>query len=244
MEVHPHTHTVPIAIGRKKFTHYLWEFLMLFLAVFCGFLAEYQLEHVIEKQKARQYIVSFYEDLKTDTARYSYLIITYKDKITALATRKECFEDLKRGNKSDSCLANLFENSNFFPDLVYTDRTLQQLKNAGGLRLLNQSDADSILVYDNLLRAYTKTETTSFQEIQTNIRNTIFDLENYESNNRVNKSSEVPVLFSENKTLLNRYFNLLETYAVDSEFNLEGLELIKQYAVILIEYFKTEYHLK
>jgi len=43
MEVHAHSHTVPIAIGRKKWTHYFWEFLMLFLAVFCGFLAEYQL---------------------------------------------------------------------------------------------------------------------------------------------------------------------------------------------------------
>ena len=36
MEVHQHTHT-----PRKKWTHYFWEFLMLFLAVFCGFLAEY-----------------------------------------------------------------------------------------------------------------------------------------------------------------------------------------------------------
>ena len=47
MEVHQHTHT-----PRKKWTHYLWEFLMLFLAVFCGFLAEYQLEHKIEKDRA------------------------------------------------------------------------------------------------------------------------------------------------------------------------------------------------
>jgi hypothetical protein len=30
MEVHAHAHT-----ARKKWTHYLWEFLMLFLAVFC-----------------------------------------------------------------------------------------------------------------------------------------------------------------------------------------------------------------
>ena len=35
MEVHSHTHS-----PRKKWTHYFWEFLMLFLAVFCGFLAE------------------------------------------------------------------------------------------------------------------------------------------------------------------------------------------------------------
>ena len=39
MEVHAHTHT-----ARKKWTHCFWEFIMLFLAVFCGFLAEYQFE--------------------------------------------------------------------------------------------------------------------------------------------------------------------------------------------------------
>ena len=46
MEVHAHTHT-----ERKKWTHYLWEFLMLFLAVFCGFLAENQREHLLEQQR-------------------------------------------------------------------------------------------------------------------------------------------------------------------------------------------------
>jgi len=39
MEIHAHSHT-----PRKKWTHYFREFLMLFPAVFCGFLAEYQLE--------------------------------------------------------------------------------------------------------------------------------------------------------------------------------------------------------
>ena len=36
MEVHAHTHTPPASggTGRKKWTHYFWEFLMLFLAVF------------------------------------------------------------------------------------------------------------------------------------------------------------------------------------------------------------------
>src|SRR5687767_7455701 len=44
MEVHHHApHR-----GRKSLKSYFWEFIMLFLAVFCGFLAEYQLEHVIE----------------------------------------------------------------------------------------------------------------------------------------------------------------------------------------------------
>ena len=40
---------------------------MLFLAVFCGFLAEYQLEHKIEKDRELQFITSLISDLKDDT---------------------------------------------------------------------------------------------------------------------------------------------------------------------------------
>jgi len=70
MEVHAHTHS-----ERKKWTHYLWEFLMLFLAVFCGFLAEYQLEHKIERDRADEYAVLILEDLKNDSAYLSQLQI-------------------------------------------------------------------------------------------------------------------------------------------------------------------------
>ena len=53
---------------------------MLFLAVFCGFLAEYQLEHLIEKNRAKQYIHSLYEDLKTDTSRINEMLLYDDDK--------------------------------------------------------------------------------------------------------------------------------------------------------------------
>ena len=61
MEVHHHSHT-----ARKKWTHYLWEFLMLFLAVTLGFFVENQREHYIENQREKKYIQSFYEDLTAD----------------------------------------------------------------------------------------------------------------------------------------------------------------------------------
>jgi len=66
MEVHAHSHT-----ARKKWTHYLWEFLMLFLAVFCGFLAEYKLEHVIEHQREKEYANALYEELLADSVSFS-----------------------------------------------------------------------------------------------------------------------------------------------------------------------------
>ena len=74
MEVHAHTHT-----ARKKWTHYFWEFLMLFLAVFCGFLAEYQLEHKIEKEREKIYMNSLYQDLKSDTLNLGVLLKNTKD---------------------------------------------------------------------------------------------------------------------------------------------------------------------
>src|SRR6266487_1581243 len=58
METHAHhLHHAP----GKNFWHYFYEFLMLFLAVFCGFLAENQREHMIEHQKEKEYIKSFAE---------------------------------------------------------------------------------------------------------------------------------------------------------------------------------------
>jgi len=63
MEVHQHTHT-----PRKKWTNYFWEFFMLFLAVFCGFLAENQREHMIEHSREKQYINSLIKDVELDIA--------------------------------------------------------------------------------------------------------------------------------------------------------------------------------
>jgi len=57
MEVHAHTHT-----DRKKFTHYFWEFLMLFLAVSAGFYAENLREGIIHKEQVKtnmQSLLSF-----------------------------------------------------------------------------------------------------------------------------------------------------------------------------------------
>jgi hypothetical protein len=40
---------------------------MLFLAVFCGFLAEYQLEHTIEHQREERIARALYDELYADS---------------------------------------------------------------------------------------------------------------------------------------------------------------------------------
>jgi len=74
MEVHAHTHT-----ARKKWTHYFWEFLMLFLAVSLGFYAENTRETILHKKEVKSQLNSMLSDLQSDitlfdsvTARNSY----------------------------------------------------------------------------------------------------------------------------------------------------------------------------
>src|SRR5688572_22686376 len=65
MEVHAHTHT-----ARKKWTHYFWEFLMLFLAVSLGFYAENTREVILHKEEVRSQLHSMVSDLQSDISLF------------------------------------------------------------------------------------------------------------------------------------------------------------------------------
>jgi len=73
MEVHhPHHPT-----HKKKWSEYILEFLMLFLAVFLGFLAENTREHIAERKKEKYLIRMLKQDLIKDTANLHHLIYKY-----------------------------------------------------------------------------------------------------------------------------------------------------------------------
>src|SRR5688572_6347058 len=145
MEVHHHAHT-----SRKKWTHYFWEFLMLFLAVFCGFLAEYQLEHTIEHQREKQYMVTMLEDLENDTAQlrlanhYWNAINNSIDSVSDAIQFPISNSDLLKAYRH---LSNALDYNGF----RFNDRTVSQLKNSGGFRLIrNKEVANRIIIYDQL----------------------------------------------------------------------------------------------
>jgi hypothetical protein len=149
MEVHHHSH----AHGKKNWKAYLWEFIMLFLAVFCGFLAEYQLEHTIEHQREKEYMKTMADDIRSDTAQLRRLIATRKQRIIELDTLFDLISSgryITEGNK----VYALYE----FPywDILRflpSDRTMQQLKNSGNLRLIREREvSDALIHYDVWVR--------------------------------------------------------------------------------------------
>jgi hypothetical protein len=241
MEVHHHAHDPAEPHHKKNWKSYFWEFLMLFFAVFCGFLAEYELEHKIEKDRSEQYIYSFYEDLKIDSTHFRKIMDNYQLKISVLENLSLCYDSLIKNQSSTNCLCTIMSNSNSFIDMTYTDRTLTQLKNAGGLRLLNKEDADKIILYDNLLRNYKTAETTGFQKRQDDLRETATSLRDYEKWKDTTNSPRIFAIYGNDKVLLNKYFNQLTMYLNNCNARVNDLQKIKEKNTKLIEYLKAKY---
>ena len=145
MEVHHHAHT-----DRKKWTHYFWEFLMLFLAVFCGFLAENYRETIVNKEKAHHYIQNMVADLKADTADVNFAIYynqLWSDHLdSALQVPIERLKDI---NTQDTFYYHFLPYYCWIQIFIQNDNTITQLK-AGGFNLIrDEKVVDSInLVYN------------------------------------------------------------------------------------------------
>lgn len=147
MEVHHHGHIH----SKKRWLEYLFQFFMLFLAVFCGFLAEYQLEHKIEKDREKTFIKSFYEDLTDDERRLKQLATTADVQLRAADTLQMMLPHADTKTNATSIYVHfrrLFRQLGI--NLYLNDRTIVQLRNSGGMRLIqNKQVSDSIVAYYN-----------------------------------------------------------------------------------------------
>ena len=143
MEVHHHSHT-----ERKKWTHYFWEFFMLFLAVTLGFFVENQREHYVEHTREKQYMRSMVEDLAKD--------IKLLENESARTTQQfngldSIVQIINSGKLEEEQIRKMYiiQKQLLYPlTLELVSRTEVQLKNAGGMRLIrNQLVNDSIINY-------------------------------------------------------------------------------------------------
>lgn len=132
MEVHHHS------LHPRKWIEYISEFLMLFAAVTLGFFAENLRDHQIEKRREIRYLKTIHLDLQRD--------IKEIDHVFAFNIQKQ---------KDGAELTKLYEkgvNSNL-PKFYFLVKTLayrfffqhsknglEQLKNAGGLRIVDDGE--------------------------------------------------------------------------------------------------------
>ena len=129
MEVHAHTHT-----ARKRWTHYFWEFLMLFLAVFCGFLAENIREHKIEQIRAGEYARSLIQDLENDISDINDATKQFEKILVSIDSISSVVYSGVTGNKVSGSFYFHSQIGTISPLIVWSDATLIQLTQSGNLR--------------------------------------------------------------------------------------------------------------
>ena len=245
MEVHAHSHT-----PRKKWTHYFWEFLMLFLAVFAGFLAENQREHFIEHKREKQFIRSITEDLSSDIYMLDSIINTRKnlDKLTDSLLYVMNYTDPKQhGNE-------IYYFTRWIPRTYrfYTNnRTLAQLKNAGNWRLIrNKNVSERLSTYDNLvstLTSYIEQREESLVLILYQSINKMFDNSVFESmlnGLSFTRPQNNPQLFTYDKNMLNEFCNQVHFRKNSNFYFIAVAGKLLSEAHQTLDLIKKEYHME
>ena len=223
---------------------------MLFLAVFCGFLAEYQLEHVIENQREEKYVYSLIQDLKTDTASLQHYINVRKEKrimMDSLMMLLNTSMHKQLGNSTYFFARHVFNG----PPFVSTDGTMQQLKNAGNLRLIkNENVINSILAYDAAvkdLKEWDESDTrirSTFREIGGTVFNADLFYKAMDSNFKFVRPITNPQLITDNSTAINNIAFQIQYLSLSCLGNTQRGKELKTKAENLIALLKQEYRLK
>lgn len=237
MEVHKHPHHVT---HKKKWGEYLLEFLMLFLAVFLGFLAENLREQSVEHHREKDYIHSLVEDLKSDTLQSNEILIK-------LNRQKAGIDSLMAALASPEIIDNsnnayrLWNKNIGFPDFLSNDRTIQQLKNSGGLRLIrNKAVSDSIMKYDQVLRNYYgQANIMNDILVDQHIYSQLFDFIS------LNKNAGIAVpLTEQGRKLLNEAYANRRVWQICLSLLISHLKNVNEEGKIILQFIQKEYDLK
>jgi len=244
MEVHAHAHT-----ARKKWTHYFWEFLMLFLAVFCGFLAEYQLEHKIEKDREKKFMLLLVQDIQSDIDSIAKIKIHRAERYEqAMFLHTSLINGEYKSRGADVYFwGRNVSRRQFF---LSADGTMQQLKSSGSLRLIQNSQIiQKIISYDVAYRNYLQ-QLEIESELVSDYRTSavrIFDASKFKTviaGKNTTRPEGNPQLLDTSLTAINELSNKLN-YMMAAQFRLNNLlDGLSKKAIELSGLIKKEYRLK
>ena len=249
MEVHAHTHT-----ARKKWTHYFWEFLMLFMAITLGFFVENRREHFVEHQRAKAYAANLYEELKKDTARLNSVSRRNNEVAGQLDTFCILVKENKRQNVTTGMLyfyANSVTQVEYFSS---SNTTIEQLKGSGNLRIMGNKLAYKISEYDKMIRElekeydlskveFAKMEDLHFKMIDVYYSEKMFANRPEEPRDSVFKVNDLPV--SNDPELMKEYIGWLKFESNIYLYQVRRyLSPLKDSATQLLALLQKEYHVK
>jgi hypothetical protein len=256
MEVHHHSSH---SHGDKKIKQYFIEFVMIFLAVSLGFLAESLREHLSDRSKETEYIGSMINNLKTDTLKLGHVVDYYVGNIRDMDSFLVNFSLLEKGFNSKSFIG-ISQVQAGYVDFIYTDPTMQQLKTAGGMRYIRNLGAiDSMMDYDTRVKSALINEgvlSRLYEEVHRQLRQLyrwqilVPRLSGLKTQQQVTPvidalAKENPdMLLTHDPARLGEFYNLILDYVKIQNLMRAEMKALKKQATRLIAYLRLAYHIK
>lgn len=149
-EIQPAENSQPVLLTstpKRKWTSYFKEFLMLFLAVFAGFMAENYRDKLTEEAWAKDLAINLYEELKADSAIVEIKTENRIKQEKALQELMFYFEDSSLTDVSKTFVVNFSYGISFRTPSLFEPRTviLDQLKNSGSLRYFKNRELQKLI---------------------------------------------------------------------------------------------------
>jgi len=247
MEVHHHpdVHHKP-----KPWKEYLLEFLMIFLAVTLGFIAESIRENIADREREKQYMQSMIEDLKSDTSTLASNIYLKQSRIVMIDSLIYLLSSQNYRTMINEIYyygRSISPPANFSPN----DRTIQQLKSSGGLRLIrNVAVSNSIMTYDQKMRLQIA-GTEDEYNIRSEYRKAAIDLYDGKVFNsmltkidKIEKPLNNPALFKADPATINTLIGNAQYLKKNDQLQIVRETELKKQATELIKMIQKEYRLE
>ena len=237
---------------------------MLFLAVFCGFLAENLRERSVERHREKEYIEFMIEDLRNDSAFLRLSInklIPYH--LAWLDSTVHLFRmpDLKGKDRLvyQAFMVGTAWTYNFHP----TERTLSQLHSEGYHLIRNKNAANSISQLEDQYKQFNLQIATFVENMQNDIDLSAYSFADRVVSDKINTTafqhfsdssfvqlqlSDIPEtakISVENKEAIKSYIEKLKKYGFYLQYGIKGGHVVLLREITkTMDILNTEYHLE
>ncbi|WP_295651839.1 hypothetical protein [uncultured Mucilaginibacter sp.] len=224
MEVHHHPE-----VEKKGIKEYLLEGLMIFIAVFMGFIAENVREGIVEKHRAHEYMKEMVANLQFDAAR---CVNNINSNLVTIKGLDSLRDELKKGAVAWDAKTLYYLAAKYgvnTPQVFHANfdqSAITELRSSGSLRLIDEKTVESIADYYDRQLVAIGTRTPDDQATQLNkTGNEFFDWKYLEFtlNDKFWKNgpeiikeefTSTPVLLKSNKADLEKLYNAICIFEV------------------------------
>ncbi len=241
MEVHKHPHHVT---HKKNWGEYLLEFLMLFLAVFLGFIAENEREHIVEHQREKKFATRLLSDLRQDS-------LFFETRIRILEERQKAHKRFLEIMTNPVQPPDWKVMRGFIPLLTgtsndFTTATYNEMKTSGSLRYINNDNLTTSLqkYYDVLLAKTTRDSEGADKFFTDYIIAYMTKHFRFQDFRPSNDSSMHIKLLNRSPESDQELINIMGVWASNCDTQLDLQRPAQKQMLELIKLIKNEYHLE